>query len=142
MICVKCNGKISKIARDIGNGWEHYPWCQKDEIPIMANGTFVGSFYNGIFMTNRIFKDHYYRNGKGYAVSTEALDELNLLLCHTIVIFELRPDGMLRQCDFRFEDYMNAMPFQHEGYDEQKCVPLSEAIIINVLNPIYVAMSD
>ncbi len=95
-------------------------------IPIFTNDRVVGHFDNGVYRTIRTRSKHYYRKEKGYPISDSVLRELEGLQCHSIVIIEKSSEGE-REYWFDFARYNTAIPFQHRGYDVQRCVGLHMA---------------
>ena len=92
---------------------------------IMLNGKKVGFIENGTYNTIRNEEKHFYFLGGGYPISTEVLDWLDKHGINNIRII-VKDENLTKSFSATTEQYLKGSLVSHEGFDEQKCVPIEE----------------
>jgi hypothetical protein len=90
------------------------------------HGITVGYHIDGRYRTMRDSLKHFYIKEKGYPVSDLILRDLKANDCKEVLIIEKRSDGTQRAFLSKFSDWMDCEAFQEEGFDKQRCLPLSK----------------
>jgi hypothetical protein len=77
------------------------------------------------YFSERIPSKHYYVMGQGYPITNDIIKKLKDKNVFHIVIIEQTKKG-IRYWASTLEKYIKAVLIQHEPFEQQKCVPLSE----------------
>ena len=89
----------------------------------------VGERKGNVYEIKREYPLHFYWKRRGYAISSDVLDEQFLCGANTVRIFETRQNGdmMTYECPIRY--YIDAIEFQERNYAVQKCCPLKHMTV-------------
>ena len=96
-----------------------------EKIPIYLNGKMCGFVLNTVYYSHRDPKKHYYVMGGGYPISNSILKKLTTMGVKNVIIIEHAKKGI----QFWFaplEKHKKTVMIEHEPYDQQRCLPLSE----------------
>jgi len=98
----------------------------------LPKGKKIGEVVGTTYYTHRNPSEHFYVLGGGYPISNSVLKKLREVSVDRVVIIEHAKSGE-RMFDTTLEKYLSAVMIQHEPYDQQRCVPLSEMRLIGKL---------
>jgi hypothetical protein len=91
---------------------------------LKINGKVVGELSGDRYITQRNSTRHFYRKRQGYPISVEILTYLRNNNIKYIEIHETRQSGKVFRYRCFTSDYDFVEPFQEQGFDMQKCIPL------------------
>jgi len=90
------------------------------------DGKIVGNISGDSFYTHRYPELHFYVMGQGYPIGDDILQILKNRKVKIICIIEHRKDGTIKFYRTPIETYLDAPMIQHEPFEQQRCVSLTE----------------
>lgn len=100
-------------------------------IPVKRfDGKLIGYISGDTYYTHRVPEKHYYVIGQGYPIGDDILQDCKNKKVKFVCIIEHRKDGTEKFYKTDIETYLNAPIIQHEPFEAQRCVSLSELEVI------------
>jgi hypothetical protein len=96
---------------------------------VYLEGKIIGEICDGIYVSHRETKKHFYIKRRGYPISDSVLQYLKSKNVSRIRIVEKGKSIKVFQC--LLEKYLNAELFKEGEFDSQRCVPLCEMQQVN-----------
>ena len=98
-----------------------------DRINIYPGQRLCGYVVGRTYFSERITSKHFYVMGQGYPITNEIIKRLKNKNVLYVVIIEYAKKG-IRYLATTLEKYIKSVMIQHEPFEQQRCVPLSEML--------------